>query len=93
MNYSLLPSTFLFVYRLLIKGGMMILATWLSQAVIEEQTSVLNIILKVFFYHNVDLTHALLLIFLYCFKSCLFFPGSSYLATTDSFPCAENHNI
>ncbi|XP_022868467.1 uncharacterized protein LOC111388041 isoform X1 [Olea europaea var. sylvestris] len=33
---------------LLIKGGMMILATWLSQAVIEEQTSVLNIILKVF---------------------------------------------
>ncbi|CAI9761455.1 unnamed protein product [Fraxinus pennsylvanica] len=32
---------------LLIKGGMMILATWLSQAAMEEQTSVLNIILKV----------------------------------------------
>lgn len=32
---------------LLIKGGLMILATWLSQAAMEEQTSVLNIILKV----------------------------------------------
>ncbi|XP_073140171.1 homeobox protein LUMINIDEPENDENS [Henckelia pumila] len=31
----------------LVKGGVMILATWLSQAAMEEQTSVLNIVLKV----------------------------------------------
>uniref|UniRef100_A0A5B6Z3L9 Putative Homeodomain-like superfamily protein n=1 Tax=Davidia involucrata TaxID=16924 RepID=A0A5B6Z3L9_DAVIN len=31
----------------LTKGGVMILATWLSQAAIEEQTSVLHVILKV----------------------------------------------
>ncbi|KAK7835695.1 homeobox protein luminidependens [Quercus suber] len=33
--------------RFLTKGGVMILATWLSQAAIEEQTSVLLVILKV----------------------------------------------
>lgn len=35
------------LYWFLTKGGIMILATWLSQAVIEEQTSVLHVILKV----------------------------------------------
>lgn len=35
------------VLRFLTKGGIMILATWLSQSVVEEQTSVLHVILKV----------------------------------------------
>nr|XP_016449138.1 PREDICTED: homeobox protein LUMINIDEPENDENS-like [Nicotiana tabacum] len=35
------------LFWFLAKGGVMILATWLSQAAVEEQTSVLNIILKV----------------------------------------------
>lgn len=34
--------------RFLTKGGVMILATWLSQAASEEQTSVLDVILKVY---------------------------------------------
>lgn len=37
------------VFRFIIKGGIMILATWLSQAAVEEQTTVLLVILKV---HN-----------------------------------------
>ncbi|KAJ8543310.1 hypothetical protein K7X08_005833 [Anisodus acutangulus] len=35
------------LYWFFTKGGVMILATWLSQAAVEEQTSVLHIILKV----------------------------------------------
>ncbi|XP_022854669.1 homeobox protein LUMINIDEPENDENS-like isoform X3 [Olea europaea var. sylvestris] len=35
------------LYWFLTNGGVMILATWLSQAASEEQTSVLNVILKV----------------------------------------------
>ncbi|GAV83362.1 hypothetical protein CFOL_v3_26810 [Cephalotus follicularis] len=35
------------LYWFLTKGGVMILATWLSQAAVEEQTSVLLVILKV----------------------------------------------
>ncbi|XVF32729.1 hypothetical protein REPUB_Repub17cG0108000 [Reevesia pubescens] len=35
------------LYWFLNKGGVMILATWLSQAAVEEQTTVLSIILKV----------------------------------------------
>ncbi|KAK9281434.1 hypothetical protein L1049_004336 [Liquidambar formosana] len=35
------------LYWFLTKGGVMILATWLSQAAIEEQTSVLFVVLKV----------------------------------------------
>jgi formate hydrogenlyase subunit 3/multisubunit Na+/H+ antiporter MnhD subunit len=37
-----------YVFRFLTKGGVMILATWLSQAAVEEQTSVLLVILKVY---------------------------------------------
>ncbi|OMO63761.1 hypothetical protein CCACVL1_22294 [Corchorus capsularis] len=36
------------LYWFLTKGGVMILATWLSQAAVEEQTTVLCVILKVF---------------------------------------------
>lgn len=35
------------VHRFLSKGGVLILTTWLSQAAMEEQTSVLLLILKV----------------------------------------------
>ncbi|XWS36207.1 hypothetical protein CRYUN_Cryun20dG0065500 [Craigia yunnanensis] len=38
------------LYWFLNKGGVMILATWLSQAAVEEQTTVLLIILKVLFH-------------------------------------------
>lgn len=36
------------IYRFLTKGGVMILATWLSQAAIEEQTTILHVIIKVY---------------------------------------------
>ncbi|KAK4357278.1 hypothetical protein RND71_022888 [Anisodus tanguticus] len=38
------------LYWFLTKGGVMILATWLSQAAVEEQTSALHLILKVLCY-------------------------------------------
>lgn len=35
-------------FRFLKKGGVMILATWLGQAAMEEQTTVLHVIIKVY---------------------------------------------
>lgn len=40
------------VFRFIIKGGIMILATWLSQAAVEEQTTVLLVILKVHYFYS-----------------------------------------
>lgn len=55
---SSLTSIFLYACRFLSKGGMMILATWLSQAANEEQTSVLLVILKALGYFSI-LIHCL----------------------------------
>lgn len=46
--HSLDLAILYYVCRFLNKGGVMILATWLSQAAVEEQTSVLLVILKVY---------------------------------------------
>lgn len=40
-------AALLYGCRFLMKGGVMILATWLSQAASEEQTSVVSAVLKV----------------------------------------------
>ncbi|XP_057461482.1 homeobox protein LUMINIDEPENDENS-like [Actinidia eriantha] len=47
MEWILQIQNFSVLYWFLTEGGVMILATWLSQAASEEQTSVLNVILKV----------------------------------------------
>ena len=45
---SLDLDTLLYTYRFLTKGGVIIVRTWLSQASIEEQRSVLHVMLKVY---------------------------------------------
>ncbi|PSR86041.1 Homeobox protein like [Actinidia chinensis var. chinensis] len=47
MEWILQIQNFSVLYWFLTEGGVMILATWLSQAASEEQTSVLHVILKV----------------------------------------------
>lgn len=48
LSLFVVQTSTLYACRFLTKGGAMILATWLSQAAVEEQTSVLLVILKVF---------------------------------------------
>ncbi|XP_075492217.1 homeobox protein LUMINIDEPENDENS-like isoform X2 [Primulina tabacum] len=47
LEWILQIETISVLHWFLVEGGVMILATWLSQAAMEEQTSVLNIVLKV----------------------------------------------
>ncbi|XP_073040710.1 homeobox protein LUMINIDEPENDENS-like isoform X2 [Primulina eburnea] len=47
LEWILLIEKISVLHWFLVEGGVMILATWLSQAAMEEQTSVLNIVLKV----------------------------------------------
>lgn len=71
----------------------MILATWLSQAASEEQTSVLNVILKVFSIHSVVLLHTLLKYLSVVLKVNFKFIGTLSLATAEGSPCTHVSNI
>lgn len=46
-GFVVTEAAFVYGCRFLTKGGVMILATWLSQAANEEQTSVISAALKV----------------------------------------------
>ena len=64
ISWSLFPDTITLLYacRFLSESGMMILATWLSQAANEEQTSVLLVLLKAYSYFA-KLVHCTLYLF------------------------------